>query len=91
MEYANFVKPELAVLVPALYGLGAMLKKSEKVKDNHIPLVLTVVSLVLSCLYVIGTEGITTNSVFTAIVQGFICAAATVYGNQVYKQTTKDE
>ncbi len=91
MEYANFVKPELAVLIPALYGMGAMLKKSEKVRDSSIPLVLTAVSLVLSCLYVIGTEGITTNSIFTAIVQGFICVAATVYGNQVYKQTTKDE
>ena len=91
MEYANFVKPELAVLVPALDGMGAMLKKSERVKDKDIPLVLTGVSLGLSCLYVLGTEGITTGSIFTAIVQGFICVATTVYGNKVYKQTTKDE
>lgn len=90
MEYASFVKPELAVLIPALYGVGAMLKKSERVKDKNIPLIVTGVSMALSCLYVLGTEGITTMSIFTAVVQGFICAAATVYSNQVYKQTTKE-
>lgn len=90
MDYTSFIKPELAVLVPALCALGAMLKKTERVKDNFIPLILTGVSLVLSSMYVLGTEGVTIMSLFTAIVQGFICVAAAVYSNQVYKQTKEE-
>lgn len=86
MDFTQFIKPELAVLIPALIGLGAILKNTEKIKDNYIPLILTGVSLLLSCLYVLGTEGITPISIFTAIVQGLICVACAVYGNQVYKQ-----
>lgn len=82
----EFIKPELLVLIPALIGLGAVLKNTEKIKDSYIPLILTGVSLVLACLYVLGTEGITAKSIFTAIVQGLICVACAVYGNQVYKQ-----
>jgi hypothetical protein len=89
MDITSYIKPELFILVPALIGLGAILKKSEKVKDNFIPLILTVVSLVLSCLYVLGTEGISAVSVFTAIVQGLLCVATSVYGNQMFKQLTE--
>ena len=88
MDVVSYIKPELLVLVPALYALGAVFKKSEKVKDNFIPLILTAVSLVLSCLYVLGTEGLSAVSVFTAIVQGLLCVAAAVYGNQMFKQLT---
>lgn len=88
MDIVSYIKPELLVLVPALYVLGAVLKKAKKVKDNLIPLILTVVSLVLCCLYVLGTEGISATSVFTAIVQGLLCVAGAVYGNQLFKQLT---
>ena len=89
MDFTTYVKPELAVLIPALYGLGLVMKHTEKIKDNFIPAILTVVSLALSCLYVLGTEGVTTTSVFTAVVQGVICVAGAVYTNQLYKQSTK--
>lgn len=89
MEYMEFIKPELACLIPALYALGMIIKQTEKIKDNYIPLILTLFSLALSCLYVIGVEGVSANSVFTAIVQGLICAACAVYANQLIKQTGK--
>lgn len=89
MDFMTYVKPELAVLIPALIGLGMVLKNTEKIKDNYIPLVLTGASLALSCLYVLGTEGVTALSIYTAIVQGFICVSGAVYGNQLYKQATK--
>lgn len=88
MDFTNYVLPELLALVPALYGLGALIKKAEKIKDNYIPVILLVVSLVLCCLYVLGTQGVTALSIFTAIVQGIICAALAVFGNQLIKQTT---
>ena len=88
MDFTNYVLPELLALVPALYGLGALLKKAEKIKDNYIPVILLAASLVLCCLYVLGTQGVTALSIFTALVQGIICAALAVFGNQLIKQTT---
>jgi len=89
MDFTTYVKPELAVLIPALYGLGLILKNTKKISDNYIPAILTAVSMVLTCFYVLGTEGITFVSIGTGIVQGIICAAGAVYTNQLYKQSTK--
>lgn len=89
MDFTNYIAPELLVLIPALYGLGAILKHTNKIKDNFIPVILTGISLVLTCLYVLGTEGVTPVSIFTALVQGIICAAVSVYGDQMIKQLTK--
>lgn len=86
MDFLNYVKTELLVLIPVLYGLGLILKHTKKISDNYIPLILTGVSMFLSCLYVLGTEGVSATSIFTAIVQGLVCVACAVYGNQVYKQ-----
>lgn len=90
MDYLQYIKPELLVTIPALIGLGAVLKNTERIKDNYIPVVLGVVSLVLTCLYVLGTEGITPVSIFTAIVQSLLCVSGAVYSNQVFKQLKSD-
>lgn len=89
MDFTQYIQPELVVLVPALYALGMVLKKTENISDKYIPSILTVVSIVLTCLYVLGTEGITPVSVFSAIVQGLICVAGAVYANQLVKQVTQ--
>lgn len=91
MDFYEFVKPELLVLVPALYGLGAILKNTKKIKDNFIPAILSGVGIVLACLHVLGTEGVTAVGVFTAIIQGIICAACAVYTNQLIKQAKNGE
>lgn len=86
---SEYLKPELTILAVALFVLGVILKHTQKIKDNFIPVILTGVSIVLACLYVLGTEGVSATSIFTAIVQGIICVAVSVYVNQVYKQLTK--
>lgn len=91
MDYISYISPELLVLVPVLYALGAVFKKSEKIRDNYIPLILTGIGIALSALYVVSTEGVTGLCIFTAIVQGVLVAAVAVYGNQVIKQTTSKE
>lgn len=91
MDYTQFIKAELLILVAALYVLGAILKKANRIKDNYIPFILTGVGLVMSCLYVLGTEGISPMSIFTAIVQGLLCTGAAVLVNQYVKQSTKAE
>ena len=89
MDFMTYVKPELSVLIPALLALGGVIKHTKKIKDNYIPLILTGASLALSCLYVLGTEGVTALSIYTAIIQGLICVAGAVYANQLYKQVNK--
>ena len=91
----EMVKPELLVLVPVLYLLGYALKISV-IKDKWIPWLLGTAGVVLSGIYVFSS----TPSVgwqeallglFTAVVQGVLCAGASVYVNQVVKQAGKDE
>ena len=84
----EFVKPELLILIPVLYFVGAGLKRSET-KDKYIPYILGVASVGLAALYVCGMEGITLIGAFTAITQGILCAGASVYVNQLIKQRQK--
>lgn len=89
MDFSNYVQPELLILIPVLYGAGAVIKQTQAINDKWIPLILTILGIALSCLYVIGTEGISPVSIFTSIVQGVLVAAGAVYGNQLIKQMTR--
>ncbi|MBQ8752399.1 MAG: phage holin family protein [Clostridia bacterium] len=91
----DFVKPELLVLVVALYFVGVALKKSN-VKDKYIPLILGLCGIVLALLWVLATSAIAgwqdgLMAAFTAIVQGIIVAGLSVYANQIYKQLGKTD
>lgn len=89
MDYTNYVSPEILVLIPVLCGVGKVLKDTEKIQDNRIPLILTVIGIFLTALYVMGTNGISPVSIFTSVVQGILVAAVSVYGNQIFKQSKK--
>ena len=97
MDYlSNFIRPELLVLIPVLYISGAGLKKSARIADNLIPLVLGAISVVLALAYVLGTSALSgwrdvLMAAFTAVTQGILCAGASVYVNQLVKQATKSE
>ena len=96
MDYTNYIKPELLVLIPVLFFIGYCLKTSAAVKDKLIPALLAAVGVVLAAVYVLATTNIAepqdgAQAVFTAIVQGFLCAAGAVFGDQIVKQHNKDE
>lgn len=96
INYMDYIKPELLVLIPALVFVGYCLKTSTAVRDKLIPAVLAVVGMILSALYVLATAELTVPqdwlmAVFTAAVQGLLCAAGAVYANQCIKQSTKDD
>lgn len=89
----EFVKPELLVLVPVLYLVGAWLKKSE-LKDKLIPAVLGLTGVLLAAMYIAATgvfAGVqdVIAGAFAALTQGVLCAGASVYVNQVIKQAGK--
>lgn len=93
----NYVKPELVILAVALYLLGIALKKTELIKDKYIPLVLGVFGIVLALIYVLavsmpitGAEGVL-MAMFTAVIQGILCAGLSTYVNQMWKQLGKKE
>ena len=94
MDYQEYIKSELLVLVPVLYIIGLALKRS-RFEDKWIPLMLGIVSIILSALWVVSTSQITyyqdvTAALFTAITQGILAAGASVYANQLYVQANKD-
>ena len=95
MNLEEFIKPELLILIPVLYVVGVGLKKS-KLRDNLIPLVLGGISIILSTAWVIATSNISTlndvaYAMFVSITQGILSAGASVYINQIYIQSKKEE
>lgn len=95
MNYQDYIKTELLVLIPVLYFIGVGLKKS-KLPDKWIPFVLGVSAIILSAVWVIATADITdlqeiASAIFTAVTQGVLVAGASVYVNQLYVQAKKEE
>ena len=54
MNYKDYIKTELLILVPVLYLIGVGLKRS-KVPDKWIPVLLGVSSVALSSVWVFAT------------------------------------
>ena len=95
MNYQNYIKTELLILVPVLYFVGIGLKKS-KIPNKWIPVILGVSAVLLSAIWVIATTDITglqeaASAIFTAVTQGVLVAGASVYANQLYIQAKKEE
>ena len=93
MDFQEYIKPELLILIPVLYLIGIALKKSE-FKDKFIPWVLGAISIVLSGIWVFAnadTSGNVLIAIFTVITQGVLIAGASVYVNQLIKQAKKGE
>lgn len=95
MEYLQYVKPELFILIPVMYLIGTGLKKSA-LKDKFIPLVLGAIAVVLCAFYLLATADLGTlkeyaMAIFIAITQGVLIAGASVYADQIIKQSKKEE
>jgi hypothetical protein len=91
MEFQEYIKPELLILVPVLYVIGMILKNTERVDDRYIPAILGEVGMVLAMLWAISTEGLSGIGVFTGMTQGILAAGMAVYTNQLVKQSRKGQ
>jgi hypothetical protein len=78
MDMLNYVIEEALILIPVLFVLGTIIKKTPNVKDWVIPYVL----LVLSAGLTIALMGLTVE----AVIQGILVAGATVFSHQLIKQ-----
>lgn len=96
MDYLQeFIKPELLILVPVLYVLGVILKKSA-VRDKLIPALLGGIGIALSLIWVLAMSDLVSwrdvlMAGFSAVTQGILAAGASVYCNQLVKQGEKEE
>lgn len=84
----DYIQPELLILIPVLYLIGYAVKKTEYIQDKFIPLILGAIGIMLCVVYQIATGEF---NLFTAITQGVLCAGASTYANQIYKQMVKND
>lgn len=94
MNFEEFIKPELLILIPVLYLIGIGIKKSKKISDSLIPIILGGVGVLLSALWVFAMSDVSNGkeiavAIFTAVTQGVLIAGASVYSNQLIKQFEK--
>lgn len=78
---SNFIKPELLVIVAVCWIIGYVLKQTPKVPDWTIIYLVTLAAIIIVCF----TLGLNVES----FLQGILCGAVAVYGNQLVKQTKK--
>lgn len=95
MNYKDYIKTELLILIPVLYIIGIGLKKS-RVPDKRIPVIIGIIGILLSAVWVTATSDIfgikdAAYAAFTSVTQGILAAGASVYANQLIVQTKKEE
>ena len=89
----EYITPETVWLVPCLYALGSIIKRSIRIDDTLIPGVLCVVGIFLSALVSVASCEPTSwmqwvTLIAVSIGQGYVLAAAAVCLNQLIKQHT---
>ncbi len=95
MNYQDYIKTELLILIPILYFIGIGLKKS-RMPDKWIPAALGTSAVIMSAVWVIATTEISglqeaASAIFTAVTQGILVAGASVYANQLYIQAKEEK
>lgn len=95
MNYQEYIKSELLILIPVLYFVGQGLKKS-KLPDKWIPALLGITGVTLAAVWVLATGEISNckelaAALFTAVTQGVLVAGASVYVKQLCIQANKHD
>lgn len=84
MDVVNYIVQEGLVMIPVLFIIGEIIKGTELLSNKWIPLVVLVISIGFTPL-VLGS--------YTAdnIVQAVLVAGVTVFGNELIKQTSRED
>jgi hypothetical protein len=80
IQLANYIVKDAYILIPVLYVIGLLLKKTPKLPDWLIPWI----------LLALGMAGgfFLSDMQFRGLLQGVLVTGVTVFTNQLYKQTT---
>lgn len=79
----EYITENAILLIPVLNIIGMIIKKTEKIPDKYIPLIL----LGFGIAGAVAIIGITPQ----AVIQGVLVTGTAVYGNQIVKQFKKSE
>jgi hypothetical protein len=95
VNYQEYIKTELLILIPVLFFVGQGLKKS-KLPDKWIPALLGITGVTLAAVWVLATGEISNckelaAALFTAVTQGVLVAGASVYVKQLCIQANKHD
>lgn len=90
MNYQDFIRPELVILIPVLYFMGKLLKAS-RIPNYRIPAILGITGILLATLHVVATTPLhnlpeIAMGLFVSITQGILVAGTSVYYDQLKKQ-----
>ncbi len=93
MDIISYIEPELFIIVPVLYILGLMIKKSS-INDKWIPIILGAMGIILATVYKLAAHipcgfSEVLQIIFAGITQGILCASGSVYANNIVKQFKK--
>ncbi len=77
----GLIRPELAGVLAVCWIAGYVLKRTPRVPDWSIVYAVTAVGILMTCLLL--------GAVVESIIQGVLCGAVAVYGNQLYRQTAQ--
>lgn len=80
----DYIKPELLIITPVLYVIAKIIDGSH-LKNDIIPWVLLLISIVLAGLYTFATTDITTipkliMAIFVSLVQGVLLSGTAIFG-----------
>lgn len=81
MDIIKYVTENALILIPVLMIIGTIIKNIQFIPDKFIPLILLPFG-------VVGAMALGEWNVQSAI-QGVLVTGAAVYGNQIYKQMSK--
>ncbi len=91
MSFSDYIEPGLLLVVPVLWFIGWIIKEKTKINDAWIPFILSGVGILLCGCYLFSTQPFSDareifELIFSVLTQGLLCAAGSVFGNQVIKQ-----
>ena len=95
MDINSFIKPELLALIPVLNLIGVWVKTT-RIPNRFIPAALGAAGVAVGVIWTLAGSDMenlknVAQGVVTGVVQGLLCAAGAVYGNQVYKQARAED
>lgn len=81
MKILDYIMENALVLIPVLNIIGMIIKRTGKIPDKYIPIIL----LVFGIAGALAIRGLSVDSA----VQGVLVTGVAVYGNQVVKQMSE--
>lgn len=81
MEIVEFVHGDALILVPFLWIIGAILKKTPRIHNWLIPWILLIISIISSSILMSFT--------MDSIIQGVISTGVAVFGHELFKETVQ--